>query len=94
MKGGDRRGKEVRGIKEWREELKQMEEVKEGIKEQGKLMRGEIESMRRELKEREKKWRAEREEMRRSLEDLERKVRDGKEGEKGKGGREDTGGGV
>lgn len=48
-------------------------------------MRGEIESMRRELKEREKKWRAEREEMRRSLEDLERKVRDGKEGEKGKG---------
>lgn len=47
---------EVRGIKRWREELRQMkEEVKERIKEQEKMMRGEIESIRREFKEREEK---------------------------------------
>lgn len=61
--------KEIRRIKEWREELRQMkEEVKEGIKEQGKMMRN------REHKKREEKWREEREEMKRCFEGLERKV--------------------
>lgn len=89
---------EVRGIKGWREELRQMkEEVKERIKEQGKMMRGEIESVRREFKEREEKWREEREEMKRSLEGLERKLieiemREEKE-RASKGGLGDTGNG-
>ncbi|KMQ92892.1 hypothetical protein RF55_7068 [Lasius niger] len=46
--------KEVRGMKGWKEEIRMMkEEVKEGIKEQGGWLRGEVEELRREFRERE-----------------------------------------
>lgn len=67
--------KEMRGMKGWREEIRMMEEeVKEGIKEQGRLMRGEMEELRGEFTEGDRKWREEREEMRNYVRRLEGKL--------------------
>ncbi|CAL1672140.1 unnamed protein product [Lasius platythorax] len=67
--------KEMRGMKGWREEIRMMkEEVKEGIKEQGRLMREEIEKLRKEFREGERKWREEKEEMRNYIKGLEGKL--------------------
>lgn len=52
--------KEIRRVKEWREDIKQLKtEIKEGIKEQGVLLRVELEEMRKKFGEREREWREE-----------------------------------
>jgi len=67
---------EIRGMRGWREELKQMkEELKEGIREQGGWMKEEMETLRRDLREREMKWKEEKEELRKSIMELEMKVK-------------------
>lgn len=67
--------REMRSMKGWKEEIRNMkEEVKEGIKEQGKMMREEVEELRREFGEREKRWLEEREELRWSIKMMERKI--------------------
>lgn len=47
------------------------EEVKEGIKDQGRLMKMEMDQMRAELRERKDRWKEEREEMRGMIKELE-----------------------
>jgi len=61
-------GKVMRGIKDWKEEFRQiMEELKGGMKELRREMR--------EMKEREERWVEERIEMGRKVGDLEKKVK-------------------
>jgi len=65
--------KEIRGMKDWKEDIRAMkEEVKEGIREQGKMLRDEVEKVRRELREQEERWMKEREELRRRIQELEK----------------------
>lgn len=47
--------KEFKAVKDWREDRVMKEEVKEGIKKQGKMLREEVEKVRRELKEQEER---------------------------------------
>jgi len=54
--------------------FKMMEEVKKGLREQGRLMRVEVEELRRECREREGKWNEEREKLVSCIKGLERKV--------------------
>jgi len=60
--------------REMEEVIREMREVKEGIKEQGGELRREMEEMRREFREQERRWIEERGEMRRSIRSLEEKV--------------------
>lgn len=72
----------MRDMKGWREDLYRMkEEVKEGIKEQGRMMREEIEEMREEFMEKERHWKEERKELREYMKKL-GKVMSEMEGEK------------
>lgn len=82
--------KEIGEGKCWREEIRKMsEEVKEGIREQGKNLRKELEGIRREFREREEGWREESEEMKNCIIGLQKKVERLKEKEMEK--REDGG---
>lgn len=59
-------------------------EIKEGIKGQGKQLRGELEEVKNELKEKEKKWKVKREELKERIGRLEERIEDGiKKGERG-----------
>lgn len=65
----------MREMKSWKEDLRRMkEEVKEGIKYQGRLMKIEMDQMRAELRDREDRWKEEREEMRGMIKELEKKM--------------------
>lgn len=67
--------KEIKGIKNWKEDIMVMkEEVKEGIREQGKMLREEVEKVRREFREQEERWMKEREELRMRIQELERSI--------------------
>lgn len=67
--------KELKGIKDWKEELRQMkEEVREVIREQGRLWRGEIDELRKKRKDQEVKWKGKREEMRDCIEELKKRI--------------------
>lgn len=69
--------KKIKGVKGWREDFRQMkEEVKERIREQGRMLRKE---MGREFREQKVKWREEREKVRKDIKGLEKKD-DGKGG--------------
>lgn len=64
--------RELRGMKEWKEELLQMkEEVRDEIRE---ALKEEIKKVRRELKEQKVKWKKEREKMRDCIKRLERRI--------------------
>jgi len=66
--------KEIRGIKDWKEDIRAMkEEVMEGIRQQDKMLRDEVEKVRRELREQEERWMKEREELRR-VQELEKSM--------------------
>jgi len=86
---------EIRGMRGWREEFKQMrEELKEGIREQGGWIREEMEALRRDMRERELKWKEEKEELKKCIRELEKKVEARgcwRQGERGKGGEIDNG---
>lgn len=75
--------REIWGVKEQENEKNQLkEEIKEGIGEQGMMIREEMEEMRREFGERKKKWKEEREELKSCIKELESlegvKVNEGK----------------
>jgi hypothetical protein len=71
----------MRMIGDWKEEIKGIcDGFREGIKEQGKIMREELEKIRRKGRERERRWREERESLIDTVRRLEKKVEELKGG--------------
>lgn len=67
--------KELRGMKEMREELKQIKGgIDEVVKEQGRMLREEMEDVKRIFKEKETRWKEEREEMMGNMRELEKRI--------------------
>ncbi|XP_024886911.1 golgin subfamily A member 6-like protein 1, partial [Temnothorax curvispinosus] len=66
---------DLRKVKGWRGDLRQMiEDMKEGLREQGRLMRGEVEELRRKCREREEKWNEEKKKLVSCIKELKKKV--------------------
>lgn len=69
--------KEMKEVKGWGVDLRKVsEEVKEGFKEQGKMLKEEIEDIKKELKEQAARGRVERDELRSTIERLETRVKE------------------
>lgn len=69
---------EIRGMRGMKESLVGIkEEIREGMREQGRVLKEELEKMKRELGEREAKWQEEKEEMVDKIKKLEEKVKGG-----------------
>lgn len=64
----------MKNVKGWKDLFKMKEEVKEEIKEQGRLMTGKIEVMRKEFGEKERKWNKEMKELMECMKGLEKRV--------------------
>lgn len=66
--------KEIKSMKDWKEELRLIkEEIREEIREQGKLWRGEIDKFLKKWKAQEVKWKGKREEIRNCINLIETK---------------------